>query len=210
MSGIVNLSNDLRTGYAPRRREEIIKLISAKRKNNHPVADGEDSSDGKADADIEIVNYIKSLAGGDWQTKMLLSHFNSKLKGIVRDVINTSSTTHDENVIREILDRCHKESISRLGTLHSDDYYIPLDEAALGWPYDADYEAEAYYEHEDRLDLDENYARNFKEECERRSRNRSKRQEEWVGVWVRALDQCGESLLEPILFDSGNSSSRHE
>ena len=53
------------------------------------------------------------------------------------------------------LDQC----IETLNTeLAIENYDIILDEAALESPFDPDYESEQYYEHQSRLDVDENYA----------------------------------------------------
>jgi hypothetical protein len=37
-------------------------------------------------------------------------------------------------------------------------YFIEVDEAALVWPYDADFESEEYYDHENRFQVDVDYA----------------------------------------------------
>ncbi|KAK5655657.1 hypothetical protein OQA88_5590 [Cercophora sp. LCS_1] len=126
----------------------------------------------------------------------LLSHFYGEVKVIARDVLNNNNID-DKSIPREILERCYDQVVQISGTLRADNYYAPLAEAQLGWPYDAEFEAEEYYEHEDRLELDEDYARDFQRRCLRKIENKQRKEEEWAGFWVRALSRC---LGGPTLF----------
>ncbi|KAH8745837.1 hypothetical protein F5883DRAFT_702268 [Diaporthe sp. PMI_573] len=114
--------------------------------------------------DCYILSQIKSLAGPGTTAEKLLSHFDAHLRGITQDVV--SSTTDEGSVLREILERCYSESLQRWGTLNFDNYADSLDETCLESPYDPDFESEEYYEHENRLEVDEVYANAFR--CNRR------------------------------------------
>lgn len=152
------------------------------------------------DGDDYLVAYITALASVGTQTEKLLLHFRDGVKSIARDVVN--STSDNNTVLREILEHCYRQSIDVRGTLNCNDYYIPRDEAALQWPYDPDFQSEEYYEHESRLEVDEAYAKNFQRDCERRWENESRREPEWIGFWVQALNKCPHG---PTLFDPRRS-----
>ncbi|KAK2763859.1 hypothetical protein FQN54_009477 [Arachnomyces sp. PD_36] len=148
-----------------------------------------------------IIAYISSLAGPGSLVQKMLQHFTHELRNIVRNVLD--STSDDGNVLRETLEMSYDQALHTSGTLHSDNYFIPLGEASLGWPYDPDFESEAYYQHEDRLALDEGYAEAFRVRCEHRyekEKQKEKQQtEEWIGFWVQALSSCPDG---PTLFYS--------
>jgi hypothetical protein len=65
--------------------------------------------------------------------------------------------------------RCYKQAASHSGVLHADQYFVPLEEPLLGWPYHEDYEDEQFYERENRLDIGEDCARAFQFKTERRA-----------------------------------------
>jgi hypothetical protein len=85
----------------------------------------------------------------------LFSHFDKKIRNIIREVLNNTS---DQNMLWKVAEECYKQAASPSGILHADDYFIPLEEACLQWPYDPDFESEEYYEHENRLDVHEQSA----------------------------------------------------
>ncbi|KAJ5558482.1 hypothetical protein N7535_008695 [Penicillium sp. DV-2018c] len=89
----------------------------------------------------------------------MLPHYTTELRNIARKVLN--GTGDDGNVLRETLEQCYGQALHTSGALHSDNYFVPLGEARLEWPYDPDFESEEYYEHENRLEIDENYAEAF-------------------------------------------------
>ncbi|KAG9257184.1 uncharacterized protein F5Z01DRAFT_647920 [Emericellopsis atlantica] len=141
-----------------------------------------------------FVASITSLAVQETLARKMLSHFDDKVKSIARDVLNSAGD--DTNVLREILEMCYSQSLHTSGTLHSDNYFIPLGEASLEWPYDPDFESEQYYEHEDRA-ADDGYAAAFRLRCERKSESERKQREEWIRFWVSALGNCPDG---PTLF----------
>lgn len=111
----------------------------------------------------------------------LLSHFDANIKTIVRNTINTHS---DQSVLWRVAVECYQQAASPSGALHDDNYLIPLEEAHLQWPYDPDFESEDYYEHEDRLDVDEEYAAGYRAQAERNAARRSEahRRDEKTGL----------------------------
>ena len=126
----------------------------------------------------------------------LLSHFDKQIKDIVREVLNNTS---DWNVLWKVAEECYNQVTSPSGNLHADDYFVPLEEACLEWPYDPDFESEEYYEHEDRLNVDENYAAAFQEQTGHRSEARRKDRQSWPEFWIRVLNN---SPAGPTLFYS--------
>lgn len=149
--------------------------------------------------DCYILSQIKSLAGPGTTAEKLLSHFDAHLRDITQDIV--SSTTDEGSVLREILEHCYRESLQTSGTLNFDDYAASLDETYLEWPYDPDFESEAYYEHENRLQVDEVYANTFRSnrerKAERKEQERKEQKENWIGFWVEALRTCQDG---PTLF----------
>ena len=81
----------------------------------------------------------------------------------------------------------------------ADDYFVPLEEACLGWPYDSNFESEEYYEHENRLDVDEDHAAAFEEQKNRRSDARRKDRQSWPEFWIMVLNNvpAGPTLFYP-------------
>lgn len=140
----------------------------------------------------------------------LLSHFDANIKTIVRNTINTHS---DQSVLWRVAVECYQQAASPSGALHVDNYLIPLEEAHLQWPYDPDFESEDYYEHEDRLDVDEEYAAGYRAQAERnaarRSEARRRDEKNWVGFWISALNQSpgGPTLFYPPAGLQGDSVS---
>jgi hypothetical protein len=67
-------------------------------------------------------------------------------------------------VLWRVAEECYSQATKPLGKLDAENYFAPLEEAYLQWPYDPDYESKEYYEHENRL-----YAAAFREREQRRS-----------------------------------------
>ncbi|RMZ91150.1 hypothetical protein DV736_g1615, partial [Chaetothyriales sp. CBS 134916] len=98
----------------------------------------------------------------------LISHFDKEIRGIVGEVLCNANS---EDWVWQIAERCY-QATSRSGKLDADDYFIPLDEACLEWPYDPDFESDEYYEHENRLDVDERYAEAIQRQANLRAKTR--------------------------------------
>jgi hypothetical protein len=97
----------------------------------------------------------------------------------------------------KVAEECYKQATGPSGTLDADDYFIPLEEAQLEWPYDPDFESEEYYEHEDRINLDEDYATAFQAQTERRDQARTEERQSWPDFWARVLSNSPDG---PTLF----------
>jgi hypothetical protein len=165
-----------------------------------------------------IVIHLKSLGSQSAATifdrrppiQELFSHFDQEIRNIIREVFDTTS---DQNMLWKVAEECYKQAASPSGILHADKYFIPLEEAHLQWPYDPDFESEEYYEHEDRLDLDEDYAEIFKARIERRDQARMKERQIWIdfwiNFWIRVLSNApaGPTLFYPPASLSNQSLS---
>ncbi|KAF4627345.1 hypothetical protein G7Y89_g10810 [Cudoniella acicularis] len=155
-------------------------------------------------AELSIIAYLASLGGQGGanicdgsQLQRILSHFDKQIRSIVRGVLNNSS--YGNCVLWKIAEECYNQATSYSGALHPDNYFVEREEAYLEWPYDPDFEAEEYYEHENRLAVDDDYAKAFSEQIEHR-RGKSKRKEQsWVDFWVLVLNRCpgGPTLFYP-------------
>ncbi|KAJ5085227.1 hypothetical protein N7532_009998 [Penicillium argentinense] len=173
--------------------EGIVELSSLRRRATALSRITETFSDA---TERYIIAYIASLAGPGTLVQKMLSHFTETLKSITRDIIN--NTSDDSNVLRETLEMCYGQALHTSGSLHSDNYFIPLGEARLEWPYDPDFESEDYYEHENRLDIDDNYAEAFRVRCERESKKEEQQREEWIRFWAQALTQLIQAGLHDL------------
>lgn len=135
----------------------------------------------------------------------MLSHFDKQIRSIVQGVLGNSG--YDNCVLWKIAEECYNQATSYSGALHPGNYFIEHDEACLGWPYDSDYEAEEYYEHENRLDIDENYAKAMEDQMERRREERKREEQSWISFWVLVLHGCpnGPTLFYPPASDKVKS-----
>jgi hypothetical protein len=86
---------------------------------------------------------------------------------------------------------------TRGGSLDADDYYIPLEESYLAWPFDPDFETDQYYEHQDRLDLNNLYTQVYRKGAERRFEAGGQKRQDWVDLWARTLNNTPRG---PALF----------
>ncbi|KAK0894601.1 hypothetical protein LTR91_023648 [Friedmanniomyces endolithicus] len=92
----------------------------------------------------------------DHDVHKLLSHFEPKIRAIIGDTLGVIGD--NPNVLSTILEECYEQASGQGGELHIDGYFAPLYEAAFAWPYDPGFKAEQYYDHENRLQVDEDYA----------------------------------------------------
>jgi hypothetical protein len=107
----------------------------------------------------------------------LLSHFDNKIRDIVRECLDGTS---DTNLLWKVAEKCYIQATNPSGTLHADKYFIPLEEARLEEPFDPDFESEEYYDHENRLAVNEAYAAVYRENEKRQSEVRCKNRQSWV------------------------------
>jgi len=148
-----------------------------------------------------VMARISSLGQQNSEVKKLLLHFKEELRITVRDVLSSTGST--EPKFLKILEECYKRAVNNTGRLSCDRYLEYIGEASLASPYDPDYESEQFYEHEDRLQIDENYAACFEAERERKYADRMEAREYtkriWIEFWSQALQKCpgGPTLFIP-------------
>ncbi|EPE33950.1 hypothetical protein GLAREA_06963 [Glarea lozoyensis ATCC 20868] len=127
----------------------------------------------------------------------LLSHFVVELKDISRYVLDHSKD--ETQVLWKIAEECYNQATNCPGMLNPGDYFDKHREAAFEWPYDLEYEPAEYYEHENLLNVDEDYAREFHDQNEERAERAARQEQSWVEFWVAVLDNCpsGPTLFYP-------------
>ncbi|KAH6952519.1 hypothetical protein BKA56DRAFT_648580 [Ilyonectria sp. MPI-CAGE-AT-0026] len=126
-----------------------------------------------------IIEHVISL--GDQRETIinsLISHFDKRIMTMTRDILDNSD--NGACVLWRIAEKCYMEAIRTSGKLHSDDYFIPLEETYLESPFDPGFESEEYYE----------------PKIEQRKR---RERERWIDFWVRVLSNCpgGPTLFYP-------------
>ena len=153
-----------------------------------------------------IMSRLMSFDDGEGNVRELLSHFEHELKAIIKDTYKDAGWGRNSMV--SILETCHNQALC--GDLHVENYFAPLYEANLASPHDPDFESEAYYEHENRLQVDDDYAEAESVRRQRRSEERIENEERtnraWIKFWVRMLHGCqgGPTLFWPY-SDVGES-----
>jgi hypothetical protein len=145
-------------------------------------------------------NKSATVTLGGTPIQNLLSHFDADIKAIIRTIINTNS---DQSVLWRVAVECYQQAAKPSGPLHVDNYLIPLEEARTQRPYDRDFESEEYYEHQNRIDVDERYATAYRAQAERNSMRKSEARKRdikrWLDFWISALTQSpnGPTLFYP-------------
>ncbi|KAF2439209.1 hypothetical protein P171DRAFT_422826 [Karstenula rhodostoma CBS 690.94] len=131
---------------------------------------------------------------GNSPVPKLLTHFDKDIRKIARKFLDDASK---QDLLWKTAEECYKQAI--FGTLHPDNYFVPLEETYLESPYDPDFESEEYYEHENRLDVDLGYAESDRQRILRNIEARDKRKENWTAFWVSVLNSApfGPTLFYP-------------
>jgi hypothetical protein len=126
---------------------------------------------------------------GSTQLDLLLNHFKNIIQRIALEII-TADVDADEMLWRTA-EECYEEAFWPNGALSSSDYYDQQEETYSEGPYDPDFESEEYYEHENRLACDENYANMIQENSLIRHRQEQRGEtacnEMWINFWGDAL-----------------------
>lgn len=143
-----------------------------------------------------IISGILSLGNADPLRQEMVKSFEAEINSISHEILMETGNTSD-TIRLQVVEKCYFETL-RGGKLDGDNYFGPRHDAALGWPYDPDYESEQYYEHEDRLDIDENYRESFRKKCDRRLYEAHREEESWTRYWLGVLQACPSG---PTLFD---------
>jgi hypothetical protein len=115
------------------------------------------------------------------------------MKGIVREVLKH---TNDQFVFWRATEVCYEQTNSRSGSLHADDYFDPLEEACLAWPYNPDFDSDRYYDHKNQLLVNEDHAAASQEQVGHRY-NRQSWRDFWFGVLNNASNDS--TLFYPPL-----------
>lgn len=105
-----------------------------------------------------IMAYLTSLASPWTLEQKMLSHYSDEVKRIAGNVLD-DETIGERSVMRRILEECYAQALCDSGTLHSDEYFESLEETSFEEPGDPDFESEEYYEHENRLAINDSQLR---------------------------------------------------
>ena len=149
-----------------------------------------------------IVAHLLSVGEGTSSIRQLLSYFENDIKDIVHSTL--ANSTNDDSTMRFVLEECYKQSLDHNGSLNPDNYFDSLDESFLESPYDPDFESEEYYEHENRLAVDADYAESEYMRQERKydekTRDREYTSMAWLSFWLQALANCesGTTIFWPL------------
>ena len=141
----------------------------------------------------------------------ILTHFRRRIEQLVQEYLDSHIQGRNREDLIAILDKC----IAKVndGDLAAEEYYMEVDERALEWPYDPDYESEQYYEHENRLAIDESYAEmsrynaNIREDATRR--RRCDEEAEWVSFWQSAREVASTGPTEHFRIDLYHAHGSH-
>jgi hypothetical protein len=141
----------------------------------------------------------------------ILTHFESRIERIVRDYLDSHSQGRSREDLIAILDRFIVKVDN--GDLAAEEYHIELDERALESPYDPDYESEQYYEHQNRLEIDESYAEmsryNAKIKRDTTRRHRRDEKAEWVSFLRSAREIASIGPMEHFRIDLYHAHGSH-
>lgn len=156
-------------------------------------------------------NSLAATFGGA-SIQNLLSHFDADIRAIIKSTISAHG---DQSVLWRVAVECYQQAASPSGALHIDNYLIPFEEDHLQSPYDPDFESEEYYEHQNRIDVDDGYATIYRAQAERNSKRRSETRKRdmkgWLDFWIGALKQSpnGPTLFYPPAGPHGSSLTMH-
>ncbi|KAB8256770.1 hypothetical protein BDV32DRAFT_128488 [Aspergillus pseudonomiae] len=151
----------------------------------------------------EVFELICSIARG-YQTncQFLLPFFQYRIEDEVSKYLNEVDEPRTRMVLSGALARCQDE-ISR--DLHSENYYDQKAEEALEYPYDPDFDSESYYEHEDRLQIDDGYRemwrRNMQIRDELAERCHASTQASWEDLFQKAVEFVQQGPRRGFRFD---------
>jgi hypothetical protein len=144
-----------------------------------------------------VISQLEFFTSARSPAHKLFSHFGKEIKSIVREGLKDTS---DRTILWMTAEECYKQATTARGSLHADNYFVPLEEAYLDGP-DPDFESEEFDDHENLLAIDNDYAANFRSKAQRKSKVRedahAKDEKAWIGFWLRALHS---SQGGPTLF----------
>jgi len=137
-----------------------------------------------------------TIASGRTPILKLLSHFDSDIRKIVREILNKTS---DQSLLWRVAEKCYKLAISSSGNLHADKYFDLIEEVPVESPNDPDFKSEEHYENGNQIDLNGEYAAPSRRENEPISDTRSTCKQGWVDFLISALNNSpnGPTLFYP-------------
>lgn len=148
-----------------------------------------------------VLAYLSSLIERERNLRHLLKFFGAPLEKIVHRVL--SIVIDHDSTLRRVIEECYKQSVDKNDTLHVNQYYDSLEEIWLESPYDPDFDSEMYCEHENRLHVDENYAKVHYQRQERLNEEMVERRKnlcyKWNALWLYALVRSPDG---PTLFST--------
>lgn len=144
--------------------------------------------------EIATIKYIVSeflrFGESDRIASKLLLQMRPEIEAVVKTTYEASGW-HQYTLVR-VLEACQIQALR--GDLHVENYFATLYEANLESPYDPDFESEAYYDHENRLQVDDAYAKaesmRRQRKSEEQDRNERKTHRAWIAFWTRMLHGC--------------------
>jgi len=150
---------------------------------------------------------VRLRSHGEFRTTLVskfLSHFDTRIRNIICEVLGSGN---DQDALWRIAEECYKQAISPSGTLHTDHFFDPIDESCLVQPYDPDFESEEFYEHKNRIQVNEAYAAMFRGREERQLETRKKERQGWTDFWVGVLNNvpAGPTLFCPSPYSSAGA-----
>jgi hypothetical protein len=144
----------------------------------------------------EIFHLLCSIARGyRSECQTLLSYFQHQIEETISASLNDTNMPRNRFVLIYILGRCQNEIYG--GDLDSEHYYDEMVERELEYPYDPDFDSGRYYEHEDRLQIDDDYREMWRQNIERREKlntsHRTLARARWEDLFQRAVTMvaCG-------------------
>ncbi len=148
--------------------------------------------------------FLVAVASGyQIKCKSILTHFRTRIEQMVQDHLDSHLQGRSREDLIAILDKCMAEVDD--GDLAVEEYHIEVDERALASPYDPDYESEQYYEHQNRLEIDESYAEmsryNAKIREDATRRRRGDEDAEWVAFLQSAREVASTGPTEHFRID---------
>lgn len=153
-------------------------------------------------AEEAIIMYLRSIGLRNTSLvqhqaiiQSMLTHFDDDIRAIVRGFRGASED--GTCTMWRVVEERYKQACDYGSDLHASDYNSMMDETALELPYDPDYDTENYYEHENSLLVDEDYAEDHHERQERAYETRKRNEQDWVSFWLDVLHACPKG---PTLF----------
>lgn len=151
----------------------------------------------------EIFDLCSIARGYQADCQFLLPFFQHRIEDKVITYLNETNVPRNRTVLIGALLKCQNEIYG--GDLHSGNYYDQRAEEELEYPYDPDFDSERYYEHEDRLQIDDDYREmwsgNMQSREERGISYRTSTQASWEDLFQKAVELVVQGPRPDFRFD---------